>query len=99
MGLEVRFGPWTGTQIGIHRTSDRTIQLFGQTNVVRQSDKRPFGIDGMIAMERFDNFSEQYAATFGALLSRELGRRGAVYVKPIWIANSNEFDAGRSAGD
>jgi hypothetical protein len=97
VGLEVRFGPWAGTQIGIHRTSDRTIQLFGQANVVRQSDERPFGIDGVIAVEGFENLSERYAATFGALLSRELGRRGAVYVEPLWIANSNEFDAGGSA--
>lgn len=99
VGLEVRFGPWAGTQIGIHRTSDRTIQIFGQANVVRQSSERPLGIDGLIAVEGFENFSDRYAATFGALLSHELGRRGAVYLEPIWVANSNALDAAGSAGD
>ena len=30
IGLEYRFGIMSGTQIGIHRTSDRTIQFFAQ---------------------------------------------------------------------
>src|SRR5689334_8008199 len=30
IGLEVRYGLRSGTQIGIHRTSDRAIQIFGQ---------------------------------------------------------------------
>ena len=92
VGLEVRFGPWDGTQIGIHRTSDRTIQLFGQANVLRQNAERPVGIDALVAVEGFENFSERYAAAFGALVSRELGRRGAVYLEPIWVANSNSLD-------
>src|SRR5687767_9874170 len=30
VGMELRFGLRRGTQIGVHRTSDRSIQLFGQ---------------------------------------------------------------------
>ena len=30
IGLELRYGLRPGTQMGVHRTSDRTIQLFGQ---------------------------------------------------------------------
>ena len=32
IGLELRYGLARGTQIGVHRTSDRTIQIFGQHN-------------------------------------------------------------------
>jgi hypothetical protein len=90
IGLEFRFGPWAGTQIGIHRTSDRTIQFFGQANLVRQTAERPVGIDALVAVEGFDNFSENYSGAFGALVSRELGRGGAVYLEPIWVANNNQ---------
>ena len=42
IGLEYRFGIMRGTQVGIHRTSDRTIQFFSQHEVVsaRQADHR-----------------------------------------------------------
>ena len=36
IGLEYRFGIFAGTQVGVHRTSDRTIQFFVQQNVLRQ---------------------------------------------------------------
>src|SRR5919106_343248 len=38
IGLELRFGLLRGTQIGVHRTSDRTIELFAQHNVLNQRD-------------------------------------------------------------
>src|SRR3989304_9538029 len=38
IGLEFRYGLTSGTQIGIHRTSDRTIELFGQHNFLNQRD-------------------------------------------------------------
>ena len=36
IGLEYRFGIMSGTQIGIHRTSDRTIQFFAQHHLIGQ---------------------------------------------------------------
>src|SRR4051812_45803072 len=36
IGLEYRFGIMAGTQVGIHRTSDRTIELFAQHHLVGQ---------------------------------------------------------------
>src|SRR5688572_30504564 len=33
IGLEVRYGLLPGLQVGVHRTSDRTIQLFAQHNI------------------------------------------------------------------
>src|SRR5829696_4679520 len=46
IGLEFRFGLRPGTQIGVHRTSDRTIEIFGQHNLLQQTaDGRPLGLD------------------------------------------------------
>ena len=41
IGLELRFGLMPGTQIGVHRTNDKTIQFFGQQDIVQQGDTSP----------------------------------------------------------
>jgi hypothetical protein len=88
IGLEYRFGLFTGTQIGIHRTSDRTIQFFLQQQVIRQ-DKSPVGIDAIATAEGTNNFQDSYSPAIGAVISRTLGRHGAVYLEPIWVNNTN----------
>ena len=91
IGLEYRFGVFSGLQAGIHRSSDKTIQFMAQYNAVRQSDTRPFGLDVLAAIEGQDNLSEHYAPTVGVLLSRELGDHGALYVEPMFVNNSNSL--------
>ena len=89
VGLEYRFGILAGTQVGIHRTSDRTIMFFAQHQVVRESDRTPIGLDVIGTVDGAENFRRRYSAGLGAVLSRSLGRRGAVYAQPIWINNAN----------
>jgi hypothetical protein len=92
IGLEYRFGIMSGTQVGIHRTSDRTIQLFVQQHAMRQqSGGSPIGIDVIGAIDGTNNFRDSYSPSIGAVLSRELGRHGAVYAQPIWINNTNSL--------
>jgi hypothetical protein len=88
IGLEYRFGIMAGTQIGIHRTSDRTIEFFAQHNLITQGGF-PFGIDVIGTAEGTDNFTDSYSPAIGAVLSRTFGRWGALYVHPIWINNTN----------
>lgn len=90
IGLEYRFGIMAGTQIGIHRTSNRTIEFFAQQHVLEQG-KGPVGIDIIGTIEGLDNFSESYSPAIGAVISRTLGRHGALYAHPIWVNNTNEF--------
>ncbi len=92
IGLEYRFGILSGTQVGVHRTSDKTIQFFGQQQLLRQSDTSPVGIDVIATIEGRNNFQEIYSPAIGAVVSRKLGRHGAVYAEPIWIGNTNSFD-------
>ena len=36
IGLEYRFGIFAGTQVGVHRTSDKTIAFFAQQQLLRE---------------------------------------------------------------
>ena len=89
IGLEYRFGIMAGTQIGIHRTSNQTIEFFAQQHVLGQ-DRSPVGIDIIGTAEGTDNFTESYSPAIGAVISRTLGRHGALYAHPIWVNNTND---------
>jgi hypothetical protein len=90
IGLEYRFGIMAGTQIGIHRTSNRTIEFFAQQHLLGQ-DNSPVGIDIIGTAEGTDNFTDSYSPAIGAVISRTLGRHGALYAHPIWVNNTNEL--------
>jgi hypothetical protein len=89
IGLELRYGLAKGTQVGIHRTSERTIQLFGQHNFLNQRDGAPLGLDAIVTVEGANNLRTRYKSAFGAVLSRNVARHAAFYAEPIWVANSN----------
>ena len=89
IGLEYRFGIMAGTQIGIHRTSNRTIEFFAQQHLIEQGNS-PVGVDIIGSAEGLDNFTESYSPAIGAVISRTLGRRGALYAHPIWVNNTND---------
>ena len=97
IGLEYRFGLMKGTQIGIYRTSNRTIQFFGQYSAMQQSANGLFGLDVIARIEGTENFgastpdgsSTSYSPALGVTLSREMGTHGALYFEPIWVNNSN----------
>jgi hypothetical protein len=92
IGLEYRFGIWTGTQVAVHRTSDKTIQFLGQYQLFRQSQGAPIGVDVVASIEGLNNFQESYSPAVGAVVSRKLGPHGAIYVEPIWVGNTDTFD-------
>jgi Membrane bound beta barrel domain (DUF5777) len=89
IGLEYRFGILSGTQLGVNRTSDKTIQFFGQHQLFRQGESMPVGIDVIGSIEGTNNFHDSYSPAIGAVVSRKLGRHGAVYLQPIWVNNTN----------
>ena len=95
IGLEFRYGLLPGTQIGVHRTSDRTIQIFGQQSLLRQTaDGHPVGLDVIATLEGGNNLRGQKSAAIGALVSHKVGRLAALYAEPIFVANSSPFDEG-----
>src|SRR5687767_1721340 len=95
IGLEVRYGLMPGTQIGVHRTSERTIQIFGQQSVLQEkADGHPLSLDVIATLEGTNNLRDQKSSTVGVLVSKKLGRRAAIYVEPMFVANSNPADGG-----
>jgi Membrane bound beta barrel domain (DUF5777) len=88
IGLELRYGLFRGAQVGINRTSERTIQFFGQYDL-RSQQSFPVGLGVWASMDGTNNFRDSYSPAVGLIVSRELGRWGALYAEPIWVNNTN----------
>ncbi|MEQ1574057.1 MAG: DUF5777 family beta-barrel protein [Vicinamibacterales bacterium] len=99
VGLELRYGLMRGTQLGIHRTSDRTVELFGQHDLWRQSAGHPVGLGINVTVEGMNNFKERYTPSLGLALSREIKGVGSVYAEPMWVGNVNVFESFVSGDD
>ena len=89
IGLEYRFGIVPNGEIGIHRTSDRTIEFFTQYGIVRQRPNRPVDVTVIASVDGTDNFRDQYTPALGAIVSRRFAERAALYVEPIWVHDAN----------
>lgn len=90
IALEYRFGIMRGTQVGIHRTSDRTIEFFAQHEVVAQGSF-PVTISALATIDGTNNFKDSYSPGLGAVISRTFKEHWAFYVEPVWINNSNQL--------
>jgi len=98
IGLEYRFGIVKNGEVGIHRTSDRTIEFFSQYGIVRQTPSRPVDVSVLVSVEGTNNFRDQHSPALGAIVSRTFGDRAAVYVEPTWVHHSNVESATSVAG-
>jgi hypothetical protein len=92
IGLEYRFGLFRRTQVGIHRTSDRTIEFLAQYDLVKQEEGL-FGLAAIGTIEGTNNFRDSRTPAVGAILSHEFGEHGAVYAMPMYLNNSNLLPA------
>lgn len=90
IGLELRYGLFKGAQVGVYRTSDRTIQFFGQYDIKQQTKNgSPVGVDVVVNVNGTDNFSDEYSPGVALILSHEVSDRAALYVEPSFVSNSN----------
>jgi len=87
VGLELRFGLFRGTQLGLYRTNDRAIDFFLKEDVLRPGSA-PVGLSLFGAVEGQDNFSEEYSPGVAVVVSRKLGTRATVYAEPAWVGNT-----------
>src|SRR5437667_6325917 len=81
IGLEYRFGIVPNGQIGIHRTNDRTIELFGEYGLIRQGQRSPLEIQAIASVEGANNFKDSKSPAIGAIISRRVGGHAAFYVE------------------
>lgn len=90
VGIEYRFGVMRGLQAGIHRTGNsKTIEFFSQYSLFQQGGGRPLGVGVLASIDGTNNFRDSYSPALGVVLSRTIPGRGALYVEPIWVNNSN----------
>lgn len=92
IGLELRYGLTPGTQVVVHRTSDRTIEIFGQHSFFAERTGAPIGLDAIVGIEGDNNLRQQRRGVVGALVSRNVARFAALYAEPIWVSNTNAID-------
>jgi hypothetical protein len=91
IGLEYRFGIIPNGQIGIHRTSNRTIEFFAQYSLLRQGPAFPIDVSVLGTIDGTNNFKDSYSPAIGAIVSRKFGDLAAVYLEPIWVNNTNQL--------
>ena len=78
IGLELKWAPFRGAQIGIYRTSDQTIQLQGQYNIIKDGDG-PIGLSAVVNVDGTDNFSDEFSPGVAlVLLARARRSRGTL---------------------
>ena len=98
VGLEFRIGLVDGTQAGIYRASNRTIQFFGQHRLFDQQ-RHGVGLDVILSVEGTNNFRNEYLPAIGAVVSRSIGDRATVYAQPTWVGNTNIEELLHPTGD
>src|SRR5215813_7309330 len=73
VGFEYRFAPLRRLQLVAYRTGyDRTIQLYAKWDVLHQGSGMPLSISPILSIDGGDNFSERYAPSIGATISRQI---------------------------
>lgn len=88
IGLDFRYGLIKGGQIGVYRTSNKTIQFYGQYELKSQQTF-PLGISVVANIDGTDNFRDSYSPGLLAVISREISDRAALYVEPAWVNNTS----------
>lgn len=90
IGFEYRFGVIRHVEAVVFRTNiDRTIQFTGKWDEWRQGEKSmPLSISPFLAVEGPGNFSERYATSAGATVSRNMKNKVEVYAVPWVVFNS-----------
>jgi hypothetical protein len=89
IGFEYRMGLLPNLQAAAYRSSfDRTIQLHARYDLFRQRGSLPVAVSGLVSIEGTDNFQDDFAPAVGAVISRTLARRLALYVTPVWVNNT-----------
>ena len=92
VGFDLRFGLTATTQLGLYRTSDKTIQVSLQQELWR-SQKPAWALAAQGSLEGQDNFGEELAPALGLVASRRLGDRAALYLVPRWVGNTRAAGA------
>src|SRR5205814_4942172 len=101
IGLEFRIGVMKHLEAVVQRTSlAKTIQFSAKYDGWHQTATLPVGLSVIVSIEGENNFHDtdggnkaNYAPAIGAVLSRTVGDRLAVYATPMWVHNTGTGSA------
>jgi hypothetical protein len=104
IGLEFRYGVTKHLEAVVQRTSiGKTIQFTAKYDGWHQTAAMPVGVSAIVSIEGDNNFHNtdggnraNFAPALGAVLSRAVGDRLALYVTPMWVHNTGTGSAGTS---
>jgi hypothetical protein len=104
IGLEFRIGVIKHLEAIVQRTSiGKTIQFSAKYDGWHQTATMPVGVSIIASIEGDNNFHDteggnqaNYAPAIGAVLSRTVADRLALYVSPMWVHNTGTGSAGTS---
>lgn len=89
IGLEFRFGIARHLQAIVQRTSiSRVIQFSAKYDAVHQSETRPVSVSVIVSTEGDNNYRRHHNGAVGAVLSRKVANRLAVYAMPFFVSNT-----------
>ncbi len=104
IGLEFRYGVMKHLEAIVQRTSlGKTIQFSAKYDGWHQTGTMPLGLSAIASIEGDNNFHNtdggdqaNFAPAIGAVVSRTIGDRLALYVTPMWVHNTGTGSVGTS---
>lgn len=92
VGFEYRFGIMRHVEAAVYRTAiDKTFQFYSKIDAVHQRESTPLSLSALVSIEGGNNFQDRYSPALGAVVSRTVGDRVAMYAVPIWVNNTAAF--------
>jgi hypothetical protein len=96
IGLEFRYGVMKHLEAIVQRTSiGKTIQFSAKYDGWHQTATMPVGLSAIVSIEGDNNFHNtdggaqaNFAPAIGAVISRTVAERLALYVTPMWVHNT-----------
>jgi len=96
IGLEFRYGVTKHLEAVVQRTSiGKTIQFSGKYDGWHQTGAMPVGLSAIVSIEGNNNFHNtdggdqaNFAPALGAVISRTVADRLALYATPMWVHNT-----------
>jgi len=97
IGLEFRYGVMKHLEAIVQRTSiGRTIQFSAKYDGWHQTATMPLGVSAIVSIEGDNNFHNtdggaqaNFAPALGAVVSRTVADRLAIYLSPTWVHNTS----------
>ena len=92
IGLEYKFGVMRGLQAGIHRTSNKTIEFFGQYSVCRRADRRSVWASSRLSTARTTSAMSIHQPRRGCVADARRTRRAVLRAD---LGRQQQYGTGR----